>query len=72
MRDLLGAELKVGDEVIIPAKRYRHLVKGVIRNIGAKKATVAYTNNWNYPAGREETLMVTSDQMCGLSRRNIW
>ena len=63
MKDMFGTVLKNGDTVVIPAPRYRHLVKAPVIRLTAFKAQVMYTNTWNYKDGRPETFRASRDQL---------
>lgn len=66
MNDLFGNHLKIGDKVVIPAPRYRHLVTGIVVRITNFKVVVLYRNTWNFPGvpdGRPETFHAARDQI---------
>ena len=48
MKDFLGTQLDVGDEVILTAPLYRHLVKAKVVAFTPKKVRVEYNNTWTY------------------------
>ena len=67
MKDMFGTVLKNGDTVVIPAPRYRHLVKATVIRLTAFKAQVLYTNTWNYKDGQSETFRASRDQLMKIS-----
>ena len=50
MKDFLGKQLDVGDDVVLTAPQYRHLVKAKVVAFTPKKVRVEYTNTWNFSA----------------------
>ena len=48
MKDFLGKQLDVGDEVVLTAPQYRHLVKAKVVAFTPKKVRVEYNNTWTY------------------------
>ncbi len=55
MKDFLGHELVVGDEVVTTPKNYRGLVRAKIVSFTTQQVNVSYMNTWNFGTpGREE------------------
>ena len=50
MKDFLGKQLDVGDDVVLTAPQYRHLVKARVIAFTPKKVRVEYNNTWNFSA----------------------
>lgn len=50
MKDFLGNQLDIGDEVVLTAPQYRHLVKAKVIAFTPKKVRVEYSNTWTYGA----------------------
>lgn len=48
MKDFLGKQLDIGDEVVLTAPLYRHLVKAKVVSFTPKKVRVEYNNTWTY------------------------
>ena len=48
MKDFLGKQLDIGDEVVLTAPQYRHLVKAKVIAFTPKKVRVEYSNTWTY------------------------
>ena len=53
MKDFLGKQLDVGDEVVLTAPQYRHLVKAKVVAFTPKKVRVEYNNTWNFSGSQE-------------------
>ena len=53
MKDFLGKQLDVGDEVVLTAPQYRHLVKAKVVAFTPKKVRVEYSNTWNISGSQE-------------------
>ena len=56
MKDFLGKELELHDEVVFTAPSYRHLVKGKIIAFTPKKVRIEYINDWNFHKSVQEYL----------------
>lgn len=62
MKDFLGNELQIGDEVVLTAPKYRMFTKAKIIAFTPKKVRVQYNNTWNYgPKGYVEEYLSESD-----------
>lgn len=62
MKDFLGYELEVGDEVVTTPKHYRGLVRATVLKITPQKVRVSYINDWNYAKpGKEESFITPHD-----------
>jgi hypothetical protein len=48
MKDFVGQELGLNDQVAFTAPQYRHLCKGTIIAFTKTKVRIQYTNTWNY------------------------
>lgn len=56
MKDFLGKELNIDDEVVLTAPQYRFFVKAKIIAFTPKKVRVEYYNTWNHSSYRQEYL----------------
>lgn len=50
MKDFLGNNLELGDEVVFTAPKYRMFAKGNIIAFTKNKVRVEYMNTWNFAA----------------------
>ena len=59
-KDFLGNELFVGDEVVFMQIGYRGLMKGVIKSLSPKKATITHekTNTCSTESTQEHTQLI--------------
>jgi hypothetical protein len=48
MKDFLGNELKIGDEVVFVQLHYRNLLRGTIKNMTAKTILISHKATNNY------------------------
>jgi hypothetical protein len=53
MKDFLGNELNVGDEVVFTPPKYKNFCLGTIVKIATKQLAIEYINTWNY--GKDNT-----------------
>jgi len=61
VKDFLGNDLALGDEVVLTAPNYRHFVKAKVIKFTPKKVRVEYLNTWNFPSGNGLRLEYLSD-----------
>lgn len=64
MKDFLGYELEVGDEVVTTPKNYRGLVKATVLKLTPQKIRVSYINDWNYAKPGREEFFITPPDTC--------
>ena len=62
MKDFLGKEINIGDQVVLTAPRYRHFVKATVIAFTPKQVRVEFLNTWNYgPPGRLQEYLGSPD-----------
>jgi hypothetical protein len=64
VKDFLGVELSIDDEVVVTRKNYRGFVKAKIIGSTDQKVRLSYMNTWNYGSpGKEETYLVYANEV---------
>lgn len=64
MKDFLGYDLALGDDVVTTPKNYRGLVKAKIIAFTPQQIRVSYINSWNYGKPGIEELFLTPPNTC--------
>jgi len=72
MKDFLGKELSLDDEVVFTAPSYRMFAKGKIIAFTKTKVRVEYMNTWNYQAPGYKNEYLAEPSFLILSKKYTW